>query len=807
MAALPPPPPPPPPEAPPPLSARDAGLGNMAVLADELVSAVLARLSPRDLDTASACSRVLFLFARDDALWRAHCLSLKQPLVFGASWRETFVALATRPSSGGDEDAGWEPDSPERARRQTRRLDVSAWNVRSHHLHRKWQRSCMNIQQFDRLRIDCLPPLPTLDPVVDASAVARNIGASRPFLLPASATASWPAARGAWSVSRLLRDFPDVRFRTGAGNENNTSQALRYADMTLESYLDYCSRQNDESPLYIFDPRFAEKAPALLSDYEPPGVFGPDLLDAFPPAERPMDFRWLVIGPMRSGAGWHVDPLGTGAWNALIGGRKRWALYPPGHPPPGVGVFFEEGRIEAPSSLEWYLDVYPHLPPEALPIECVQMPGETIFVPAGWWHMILNLDEVNVAVTQNFLDERNVRTFAAEAAVRFPPERWSKISATMTSHRSYLAESFSAAARTFQPTDDPHVLAESHRTRASFMASFRSPEAQKARLDRLRELVPGLAGRWTPLGGSSPVFADASGRVAKLFPHLAAEGKGFGSEMLARERMRLGGRERLAPALVARGKLQDEGWLWPFMVMERAGGESLEAHRRVLLEKGLPPIADDALVRWIALTTRGLHSLPTAPMVESWEPRRHADWRGLFDRLFGDVWEARLARLPENLRPAVRALRRESSAEELLAGVPAGMRVSLLHCDLHAGNVFGEPSAEGFWEPRQVLDFGDAFHVLPGEDAWFDAAWDFVPVFGSVLFFDPERVDAFLEADGVAAADRPDVLRRVVLYSLVWEFDGAVEGIVAKLVGGSSEEGWDGDVLHAVYSSIFPGQP
>ena len=51
------------------------------------------------------------------------------------------------------------------------------------------------------------------------------------------------------------------------------------------------------------------------------------------------------------------------------------------------------------------------------PIECVMEAGDTIVVPSGWWHAVVNLEH-SVAITENWAHEHNIKEVRSEISKR-----------------------------------------------------------------------------------------------------------------------------------------------------------------------------------------------------------------------------------------------------------------------------------------------------------------------------------------------------------------------------------------------------
>ena len=104
-----------------------------------------------------------------------------------------------------------------------------------------------------------------------------------------------------------------------------------------------------------------------------PEYFREDLFQYVGEDRRP-PYKWILIGPKRSGSSIHIDPLETSAWNAVISGRKRWVLFPPGTPKSLVkpAAWMAKKDREA---IDWFLEHYrsikASLPPHQQPLELI----------------------------------------------------------------------------------------------------------------------------------------------------------------------------------------------------------------------------------------------------------------------------------------------------------------------------------------------------------------------------------------------------------------------------------------------------
>eukprot|EP00899_Mesostigma_viride_P009308 jgi/Mesvir1/18379/Mv14262-RA.1 len=458
---------------------RQLGLGCLATLKDDLLVTLLGYMGARELAVLACTSKVLYAFCYHEELWRELVIDTfgDEGFTFVATWRETYASEASRwanphpsvPHSGeappgplpGKARNGPPVASPSR----NGPLANGMTNGHPAHAASGQPAHAANGQTADaangplalaargrpalganyhpvranghpvraRIQVPHLFSDVLFQPWRCASALFRpewlatvridqraasSLSAAqfvdlferrnKPVLIQGDP--GWGCASlGGWSREDLLGACGEARFACGP------------VELTLSQYLSYADSVQEEQPVYLFDSKFATKAPALASAYTVPPYFSDDLFRLLGEEDRP-DYRWLIVGPRRSGSRFHVDPNGTSAWNMCLRGRKKWVMYPPSQPPPGVFPSPDGAEVASPVSVyEWFLNFYK---PGEAPVEFVADVGDVVFVPSGWWHCVYNLDDGdNIAVTQNLCSPATLHRVA-----KFLKERPEQIS-------------------------------------------------------------------------------------------------------------------------------------------------------------------------------------------------------------------------------------------------------------------------------------------------------------------------------------------------------------------------------------------
>ncbi|ORY80315.1 hypothetical protein BCR37DRAFT_64017 [Protomyces lactucae-debilis] len=334
---------------------------RLAQLPEELLLLLYSLLETPDLLSLCHTAKLFYAYSLSEEIWKERYVEKQRDDDWRGSWRETCLKCKTDVQVSCSSDLLFTPFA-------NAQLDIRAFlpTKQSHMIARH---ETMSLEQFQAHQ-------------------------HAPFILT-KAIQEWPAL--SWSCESLLSTFAKTRFRAEC------------VDWPLERYVRYMRDNQDESPLYLFDARFGEKiskdGKSLAHDYSLPTCFAEDAFNLL--ADDRPDHRWLILGPANSGSTFHKDPNGTCAWNAVLSGSqnagKYWIMFPPRITPPGVYVSSDESEVTSPLSIAEWLQGF-HAAARKMPDmrEGVCAPGEVLYVPSGWWHLVVNLDEC-LALTQNFV--------------------------------------------------------------------------------------------------------------------------------------------------------------------------------------------------------------------------------------------------------------------------------------------------------------------------------------------------------------------------------------------------------------------
>lgn len=224
----------------------------------------------------------------------------------------------------------------------------------------------------------------------------------------------WPA-REKWTPRFFKEHYGWLNVKVGG----KTRQLGELVDEILASTPEHPA-------LYLHNQLIADWPPELSADISPmPECTRPNYLESrlFPARVPPIYPEFYMGGPGAAFPTVHYDNLHTHAFLMQLYGRKEYLVFPPGQARflyPRTGI--EANKSSIPDIENVDLSRFP-LYAEAEGTRLNLDPGETLFVPAGWWHTARILTtsitvSINGANAGNWAEFR--RDFCAGIARRSP---------------------------------------------------------------------------------------------------------------------------------------------------------------------------------------------------------------------------------------------------------------------------------------------------------------------------------------------------------------------------------------------------
>jgi hypothetical protein len=199
--------------------------------------------------------------------------------------------------------------------------------------------------------------------------IRQSPGGKAPFMTRAIADL--------FSRKGLMNGFGPHPASVGTSLEIVHKSGTGAVDMNIGEFVKtFMPRGRSSQPQIAGEPLYIFQRGVLGTDIVTPSIehlFSPDATD----------FNIWMVGPPLSGTSFHFH---ASAFTGLAVGRKRWLMYPPTMTPPAGG----SGPNAVPTYpiTFWFSDILPTLDAAHKPIECMQHPGDLMYIPEGWYHAV-----------------------------------------------------------------------------------------------------------------------------------------------------------------------------------------------------------------------------------------------------------------------------------------------------------------------------------------------------------------------------------------------------------------------------------
>jgi hypothetical protein len=186
--------------------------------------------------------------------------------------------------------------------------------------------------------------------------------------------ADWPAS-SKWTPDFFKNEYGNLKVPVYSSNYSKPGKTYMVADkvMELKDFIEVMEAGPTDLRMFLFN--IFKHAPELCEDYQTYDIMS-GFIKSFP---------FMFFGGQGSKVALHYDIDLSHVFLNQIHGRKRVVLFPPDQ---------TRNIYRHPYTVASYIDVnnpnYEEFPAlkKARGYECMLEPGETLFMPSGYWHYI-----------------------------------------------------------------------------------------------------------------------------------------------------------------------------------------------------------------------------------------------------------------------------------------------------------------------------------------------------------------------------------------------------------------------------------